>query len=184
MSNVGSVGAIGTSAVGSIHAAFSPFLNGVRRTSDAAAAAALQATVAAKSAAATAAAVAARASAAATVAAAPPFLNPAITEIADQTALGETLTSPVATTPDAQPAPVAAQPPVLPTAQPPVSATDSVLHGDSGTLVQSYGAVALLAGPVALTALYGLPQAPAIPAVAAVPAIPRLARVENTGVLA
>ncbi len=158
-----SVNAVGpvTSGAAPVYAALSPFLNGVRRTSDAAAAAQLQAAADAKSAAATAAAVAARAEAAATVTAAPPFLNPAITEIADQTALGETLTAPVATTPDAQPP------------------ADSVLQGDSGLLVQSYGAVALLTGPVALASVYGVPAAPAVPAVAPVAAAPRIARIES-----
>jgi hypothetical protein len=54
-----------------------------------------------------------------------------------------------------------------------------VLHGDGGTLVQSYGAVALLSGPLAVASIYGLPAAPAITAVAAVPAQPRIARIES-----
>jgi hypothetical protein len=57
--------------------------------------------------------------------------------------------------------------------------TDSVLYGDSGELVQAYGAVALIGGPVAFTASYGLPSAPAVPPVAPVSAAPRLARIEK-----
>jgi hypothetical protein len=127
--NVGAVGGLG-SGTASVYAALSPFLNGVRRTANDANAAPIQAT-------------AAPTSAAATVATAPPFLNPAITQIATLTALGETL------------------------------------HGDGGTLVQSYGAVALLAGPLALTSIVGLPTTPAVPAVAPVTAIPRVPRIET-----
>lgn len=154
--NVGAVGAIG-GGTAPVYAALSPFLNGVRRTSNAAAAAQLQANAAATSAAATAAAVAARAQAAATVTAAPPFLNPAITEIATLTSLGETLTPPALVTPNAQ----------------------APLDGDAGTLVQSYGAVALLTGPIALTSIYGLPATPPVSAVASVTAAPRVARIET-----
>jgi hypothetical protein len=170
--NVGAVGAVGSGAA-PVYAAFSPFLNGVRRTSNAAAAAQLQASAAATSAAATAFAVAARAQAAATVTAAPPFLNPAITEIANLTALGETLTPPVATTPNALLGP--------PLAPAPASPADSVLHGDGGTLVQSYGAVALAGGPLAPASIYGRPATPAVPAVAPVTALPRVARIETGG---
>lgn len=165
--NVGAVGAIGNGTA-PIYATLSPFLNGVRRTSNAAAAAQLQANAAAAGAAATASAVAARAQAAATVVAAPPFLNPAITEIANLTALGETLAPPVATTPNAQlGAPQFTSP------------TNSVLHGDGGTLVQSYGAVALASGPLALASIYGLRGTAAVPAVAPVTALPRVARIET-----
>jgi hypothetical protein len=207
---VGSVGAVG-SGITPVYAT-SPYLNGVRRTSDAAAAAALQATTAATSAAATAAAIAARAQATATVAAAPPFLNPAIRTIAEQTALGQAVIAPVATTPNAQPVPVAAiatstlaitgsvtaaaattgaeaaattgttttatTSDEQTTAPPPQSPTDSVAYGDSGLLVQSYGAVALLTGPIALTPAYGLPAPPAVTAVAPVTAYPKVAKVD------
>jgi hypothetical protein len=196
---VSAVGGV-TSGVGSVYAALSPYLNGVRRTSDAAAAAALQAAAAAKSAAtsaaATAAAIAARAQAAATVTAAPPFLNPAITAIADETALGQAVIAPVATTPNAQLALPAATattattatvattttpaPAAQPTTPPPISPTDSVAYGDAGLLVQSYGAVALLAGPLALTPAYGLPATPAVSAVAPVAAYPRVTKVAAT----
>jgi hypothetical protein len=71
----------------------------------------------------------------------PPFLNPAIAQIAARAA---------------------------------VSPTDQVLHGDAGLLVQSYGAVALLTGPVAAAAAYGLPLAPAVPAVAPITAYPKV----------
>jgi hypothetical protein len=122
--NVGAIGALG-SGTAPVYAAAAP----------------LQAS--ATGATATVAVVAARAQAAATVVAAPPFLNPAITQIATLTALGETL------------------------------------HGDAGTLVQSYGVVALLAGPLALTSILGLPATPAVSAVAPVTALPRVARIET-----
>ena len=203
--NVGAVGAVGSGAA-PVYAALSPYLNGVVRTSDAAAAAQVQAAAAATSAAATAAAVAARTQAAATLAAAPPFLNPAIAQIADQTALGQAVIAPVATTPNAQAAPAitannataaaattlaeatnspnaidtATVPLVNPNtvAPPPPSATDSVAYGDSGLLVQSYGAVALLSGPLAFASVYGLPPTPAVPPVAPVAASPRVAPVD------
>jgi hypothetical protein len=54
-----------------------------------------------------------------------------------------------------------------------------VLRGDAGELVQAYGAVALIGGPVAFAAAYGLPPAPAVPAVAPVIAAPRLARIND-----
>jgi hypothetical protein len=192
--NVGAVGAVG-SGVGPVYAALSPFLNGVIRTSDAAAAAQLQATAAAKSAAATAAAIQARSVATAAITAAPPFANPAITAIGERIALGQSLSPPSAVTPNALlGAPAAATAAVTDpfgaidtdtvtvvnpntVAPPPVSPTDSVLHGDSGLLIQSYGAVALAASPLAVAALYGLPPKPAIPAVAPVTAAARLARI-------
>jgi len=181
-----------------VYAALSPYLNGVVRTSDAAAAAQLQATAAAKSAAATAAAVQARSVAAAAVTAAPPFANPAITAIGERIALGQSLTPPSAVTPNALlAAPAAATTAAAAfgaidtdtvtvvnpntVAPPPASPADSVLHGDSGLLIQSYGAVALAASPLAVAALYGLPPKPAIPAVAPVTATPRVARIENAG---
>lgn len=158
---VSPIGPVG-SGVSPVYAALSPYLNGVVRTSDAAAAAAQQAAAAASSAVAAAAATAARAQATATVTAAPPFLNPAITAIAGRSVLGP------APAPSAQPASA------------PPSPTDSVAYGDSGLLVQSYGAVALLTGPLAAAAVYGLPRAPAIPPVAPVAAYPRTARIDAT----
>jgi len=186
--NVGAVSAV-SGGVGSVYATYSPYLNGVVRTSDAAAAAALQASAASSSAAATAVAVAARADAAAAVTAAPPFLNPAITEIADQTALGQTLQSQGAVTPasllssqdittqNVTPTPASA---AATAAQAQTSPTNSVLYGDSGTLIQSYGAVALATSPLAIPALYGLPTTPAISAVAPV-ALTRIPRIDSTG---
>jgi hypothetical protein len=154
--NVGAVGPVGSGAP-SVYAALSPYLNGVRRTSDAAAAAQVRASAAAASAARTAAALAARAQAAATVPAAPPFLNPAIPVIAVRTTI------------------------VNAVAPAPPSPTDSVLHGDAGMLVQAYGAVALLAAPLAIASAYGLPATPAIPAVTPVTAPARVARVADSG---
>lgn len=160
---VSPIGPVG-SGLSPVYAALSPYLNGVVRTSDAAAAAtaAQQAAAAASSAVAAAAATAARAQATATVTAAPPFLNPVITAIAGRSVLGP------APAPSAQPASA------------PPSPTDSVAYGDSGLLVQSYGAVALLTGPLAAAAVYGLPRAPAIPPVAPVAAYPRTARIDAT----
>jgi hypothetical protein len=210
--NVGAVGAIGSGTV-SVYAILSPFLNGVVRMSDAAAAAQLQANAAATSAAATQAAIAARGTATAALTAAPPFANPAITEIADLTALGESLTPPGAvtpnallgaptlTTPAATPTPLAAATtadlaaattttttPLLTTTQaqlntptaPPLqqpSPTNSVLFGDSGELIQSYGAVALVTGSQPLVSVFAQPVTPLIPAMARVASIPRVSRV-------
>jgi hypothetical protein len=184
--NVGAVGAVGSGAA-PVYAALSPYLNGVRRTSNAAAAAEAQAVAAGKNAAATEAAIAARQTAETTITAAPPFLNPAIPVIAAATAA----TTSLATT-DANPTLLAANtsfgaidtstvglvnPNTVAPPQP--SATDSVLHGDGGELVQAYGAVALIGGPVAFTGLYGMPPAPAVPPVAPVSAAPRLARIDD-----
>ena len=171
--NVGAVGAIG-SGTAPVYAALSPYLNGVRRASNAAAAAEAQAVAAGKNAAAAEAAIAARQTAETAVTAAPPFLNPAIPAIAAATAATTSIT-----TTDAAPAPLPAVALVNPNtvAPPQPSATDSVLHGDAGELVQAYGAVALVGGPVAFSSVYGLPAAPAVPAVAPVVAAPRVARI-------
>jgi hypothetical protein len=209
--NVGAVGAIG-SGTASVYAILSPYLNGVVRTSNAAAAAELQASAAATSAAATQAAIAARGTAAAALTAAPPFDNPAITAIADRTALGESLTplgavtpnallgAPTLTTPAATPTPLAAATtadlaaatttttplltttqaqlttPTAPAPQQP-SPTNSVLFGDSGELIQSYGAVALVTGSQPLVSVFAQPVTPLIPATARVPSIPRVSKV-------
>lgn len=77
--NVGAIGPVGGS--GAVYV-LSPYLNGVRRTSDAAAAAAAQLNAAALATQATQAAAAVRAQAAAITPAAPPFANPAIGHIA------------------------------------------------------------------------------------------------------
>jgi hypothetical protein len=57
----------------------------------------------------------------------------------------------------------------------PTSPVDAVLYGDSGTLVQSYGAVALLEAPLAFAPVYLQPLVPAVPPVAPVT---RTARVD------
>jgi hypothetical protein len=146
----------------------SPYLNGVVRTSSAAAAAQLLSTAAAASAAAAQAAIAARGTAAAAVTAAPPFANPAITAIGERIALGQALVPPSAVTPNALPG---TSSPVTP------SPTDEVLHGDSGTLIQSYGAVALVAGLQTPPTALAQPVTPSVPATALVTAIPRVAKV-------
>jgi hypothetical protein len=155
--NVGAVGAVTSGST--VYAALSPYLNGVRRTSDAAAADW-------SCAAATQTAIAARSVAAAAATAAPPFISPAISEIAQRIALGEALVSTSAVTPNA-----------LLGAPLPPTATNTVLHGDAGTLIQSYGAVALLYGAQNLASAYGLTSAPDVTAPAAVPGITRLAAV-------
>ena len=184
--NVGAVSAVGSGGA-PVYAALSPYLNGVVRTADAAAAAQLQATAASTSAAAAQAAIAARGAAAAALTAAPPFANPAITAIGERIALGESLTPPAAVTPNAllgAPALTATattSTPPLSTTTPATpqqpSATDQVLHGDSGMLIQAYGAVALLVGAQALPPVYAQPIAPVIPPVARVTSIPRISKV-------
>jgi hypothetical protein len=133
----------------------SPYLNGVQRTSDAVAAEQLKTARASA-----AVAVAERAPALSNVVAAPPFLNPAIGHIVARAALAPEF--------------------VVSAALPDVSPTDAVLYGDSGFLIQAYGAVALLTGPVALTPVYGLPSAPAIPAVAPITPYPPIATKPTT----
>jgi hypothetical protein len=157
--NVGAVGAIGRGTA-PVYAALSPYLNGVVRTSNAAAAAQLQSTAAADSAAAAQAAVAARSTAAAVVTAAPPFANPAITAIGERIALGQSLVPPPAVTPDALPS----------------TPADDVLHGDSGTLIQSYGAVALATGILTPPPAFAQPVAPRIPPVSQVTPVPSIAK--------
>jgi|GEM_PF-3145715 hypothetical protein len=194
--NVGAIGAIG-SGTQSVYAILSPFLNGVVRTSNAAAAAQLQASAAATSAAATQAAIAARGTATAALTAAPPFANPAITAIADRTALGESLTPLGAVTPNAllgpsslntvtgTPTPLAAattadlaaSTTTAPTAPPQSSPTNQVLFGDSGELIQAFGAVALISGSQPLASVFAQPVAPLIPPTALVTAIPRVSKV-------
>jgi hypothetical protein len=59
-----------------------------------------------------------------------------------------------------------ATPPKVPFANPAiVSARDSVLFGDSGLLIQSYGAVALTVAPLVLAPLFVQPMPPEIPPV-------------------
>jgi hypothetical protein len=212
--NVGAVSAIG-SGTPSVYALLSPYLNGVVRTSNAAAAAQLQASAAATSAAATQTAIAARAAASASTTAAPPFANPAITAIAERIALGESLVPLLAVTPNALLAPTSAlaatatplaaattaDATLIPAqaagnalattttvatdttplnAPPPVqqpSPTNQVLFGDGGTLIQSYGAVALATGVLTQTSAFAQPVTPAIPAATLVTPVPRVAKV-------
>lgn len=148
--NVGAVASGGELA----YAALTPHLNGVQRTSDEVAAEQLK--TAAANADAT---VTGRAPASSIAAAAPPFLNPAIWDIAARAAL----------------APVLA---VSPAAHS-VSPTDFVLYGDSGLLIQSYGAIALFAGPLAIGPVYHRSPAPA-PAIAAVPPLAPFPRIDTT----
>ena len=135
--NVGAVGAV-ASGRGAVYAALSPYLNGVRRVSDAVAAQQLKIAAAST----TEAAVPARASETSIAAAAPPFLNPAIIDISARAAL----------------APAVA----VSAASRSISPTDAVLYGDSGLLIQSYGAVALLTAVLAFARVYDRSPAPAI----------------------
>jgi hypothetical protein len=143
--NISAVGPVGAGV--SVYAA-SPYLNGVVRTPDAVTAAQAAAASSAAAAVAKDAAVAAAAQAQAAAIAAPvtPFANPAIAQIAQQTGVTAAL---------ATPAPAA-------------SPTDSVLKGDSGTLIQSYGAVALIEPRLLFPPIYTQPAVPAIPPVAPV----------------
>lgn len=160
--SVSGVGAIGGISSGSnVYALLSPYLNGVVRTSAAATAARIDATAQTTNSAVAQAAIAAEGNATATATALPPFANPAITSIGQRIALGQALGTTIAVTPDAQIG----------------STLDSlgVLTGDSGLLVQSYGAVALLAGVQANASVFA--QAAATPLVtppAIVAAIPRV----------
>lgn len=208
--NVGAVSAVG-SGTPSVYALLSPYLNGVLRTSNAAAAAQLQASNAVTSAAATQAAIAARGTAAAVATAAPPFANPAITAIATRIALGESLVPLSAVTPNAllsapsltttaTPTPLAAANTANATlnqtqinnnalaatttvattpisAPPPVQQTspaNQVLFGDSGTLIQSYGAVALATGVLTLPSAFAQPVTPYVTPASFVTKIPRV----------
>ena len=146
--NVGTVASGG----GLTYVAMTPYLNGVQRTSDELAAEQLK--IAAANADAT---VTGRASASSIVAATPPFLNPAIWDIAARAALAPVLA--------VSPAPHS------------VSPTDFVLYGDSGLLIQSYGAIALFAGPLAIAPVYHRSPAPAI---AAVPPLAPYPQIDTT----
>jgi hypothetical protein len=150
--NVGAVGAV--SQGGAVYA-LSPFLSGTVRTSDAAAAAATAAPIA------TAVTRAQPADATAVAAPTSPFLNPAIADIAVRatvvTSVAGTavVATPAATAPTQSTSPIAS------------------LQGDSGLLIQSYGAVALIVAPLTLAPLFTQPAPLAIPPVAPVPAIQR-----------
>jgi hypothetical protein len=133
---IGAVDAV-ASGGGSVHAALSPYLNGLQRTSD---------TVAVEQ----------PKPAAPRAADAPPFLNPAIGEIAARAAVARVL--------------------AVSAAPQPISPTNFVLYGDSGLLIQSYGAIALFAGPLAIAPVYHRSPAPAIAAVPPVTPYPRIDR--------
>jgi hypothetical protein len=60
------------------------------------------------------------------------------------------------------------------------SPTDPVLYGDSGLLIQAYGAVALLSGPLAIAPVYARPALPAISPVEPLSKYPRAAPVDYT----
>jgi hypothetical protein len=99
---VSSVGAIGTTGNSqNIQALLSPYLNGVVRTSDAAALAQADAASQTTSPAAAQSAIAANGNATTSATALPPFANPAITSIGIRIALGQALSSTSALTPDA-----------------------------------------------------------------------------------
>jgi hypothetical protein len=51
------------------------------------------------------------------------------------------------------------------------------LYGDSGTLVQSYGAVALATGVLSTPAVFAQPVTPVIPAASRVTSVPRVSAV-------
>jgi len=88
---------------------------------------------------------------AATPSAAPvaPFANPAIVRIAENVAF----------------AALQAGTTVVPTAASSPASPSAVLSGDTGLLVQSYGAVALVEAPLALPPVYAQRALPAIPKV-------------------
>jgi hypothetical protein len=157
--NVGAVGAVGQG--GAVYA-LSPYLSGTVRTSDAAVAAERTAASAAAATAATTAAAAARTGPADVIAAtAAPYLNPAIPDIAARAAI----TVPAAGTA------IVATPAATALAQ--SNSPAGALQGDSGLLIQSYGAVALVAAPLALAPIFTQPAPLAIPPVAAIPATQR-----------
>jgi hypothetical protein len=60
------------------------------------------------------------------------------------------------------------------------SPTDHVLYGDSGLLIQAYGAVALLTGPLNASPIYNAPVVPVIPPVARVAPYPRTPRIDES----
>lgn len=147
--NVAAIGPVGGS--GSVYA-LSPYLNGVTRTPDAVTAAQTVASTSAATAALKleASAAATRAQTAAIAAPLTPFANPAITDIAQHTSVSDAIAAKQATTP-----------------------ANTVLHGDSGLLIQAYGAVALIEPPLALAQIYTQPAVPVIPPVAPVTRIER-----------
>ena len=159
------VGAIRPLSGGGAAYALSPYLNGVTRTSDAAVAAQTGGVARVTPAPTPQPTVTLTLTPAATGATlqTAPFDNPAIAQIAARVAVSFT----------------AAGPAIAPTT-PSVAAENlagASLQGDSGLLVQSYGAVALIEAPLALAPLYVQPTRSAIPPVAPVSPVARVAAV-------
>jgi hypothetical protein len=150
------VGAIGPVGGGqSVYAALSPYLNGVARTSNAARADQVDAAAQRTDPAVAQTAIAANGNASAAATAAPPFANPAISDIASRIALGQSLISPAGSTPDAL--------------------LSSVLTGDGGTLIQANAAALFASSLIPLQAsAFTQAIAPAIPPPAIVTAAPRV----------
>lgn len=206
--SVQAVGAIsGVGGTGALYAS-SPYLNGVTRLSDAATAELAAARITPANPVpripnTTPVVPAPAAVVPATVSTAPSFANPAIDAIAQRAAIDGSA-APATTLASAAAGPPAAPPVTLATiaaknasnstfANPAIddiaqqnaiqraainNSRAFVLNGDSGQLIQAYGAVALLTGPVAAITLLGLPPQPAITPVAPVVASPRLPKVE------
>jgi hypothetical protein len=137
--SVAGIGAVGPVGGGGAVYALSPYLNGVVRTPDAVAAAE-----------------------AATAATAAPAA--AVASVADTNAAAAA----------ARAVEIAGSAPAVPFANPAIddiaaeTTVNASLQGDAGLLVQSYGAVALAAGPLAPAPVYIQPLTPAIPPVAPV----------------
>jgi hypothetical protein len=161
---IGAIGAVGGTQ--SVYAALSPYLNGVVRTSNAAQLAQLDAAAQRADTAVAQAAIAANGSAAAAATAAPPFANPAITDIAARIALGQSLTPPAGATPDAL---LNSQTLAGPTPSP-----ANELTGDSGTIIQANAAALFASSLIPLQAsAFAQAIVPAIPPPAIVTAAPR-----------
>ena len=157
------VGAISPVSGGGAAYAPSPYLNGVTRTSDAAFAAQTGAIARVTPAPTPQPAVTLTPTATGTALPAAPFDNPAITQIAARVAVSFT---PAGTAIAPTSASVAAD-----------NLAGASLQGDSGLLIQSYGAVALIEAPLALAPLYVQPTPRVIPPVAPVRAVARVAAV-------
>lgn len=178
-----------------MYAALSPYLNGIVRTSNAAQLAQVDAAARRTDAAVARAAIAANGSAAAAATAAPPFANPALTDIAARIALGQSLTPPAGATPDAL---LNSQTLAGPNANPLNTVTNldtiatfdqidranafaapqtpaNVLTGDGGTLIQANAAALFASSLIPLQAsAFAQAIAPAIPPPAIVTAAPRV----------
>lgn len=95
---------------------------------------------------------AAAAAARATAPVAPSFLNPAIAEIAARASVTSVVSAP----------------------------TDPVLYGDSGLVIQSWGALALLVSPLHIVVPYGGPVKPAVSPIEPLTEYPRAERIDYT----